>query len=84
MPRVPIASGVVECRSGDGSLKFLEDTERRRLEGLRLGFAKAVACDSNLKVLRSPSRPLVTASDAALLPLFLDRAPGTLKRHLRI
>ena len=73
---MPIASGVVECRSGDGSLKCLEDAERRRLAGIWLGFAKAVACDSGLK------ESLETASDASLLPLFLDRAPATLKRHL--
>ena len=76
MPRVSFASGVVDCRSGDGCSRTLEDAERRRLAGIWLGFAKAVACDSNLK------ESLETASDAALLPLFLDRAPATLRRHL--
>ena len=73
---VSIASGVVDCRSGDGSLRSLEDAERRRLACIWLGFAKAVACDSNLR------ESLESATDAALLPLFLDRAPATLKRHL--
>ena len=76
MPRVSFASGVVDCRSGDGCSRTLEDAERRRLAGIWLGCAKAVACDSNLK------ESLEAASDAALLPLFLDRAPATLRRHL--
>ena len=76
MPRVSFASGVVDCRSGDGCSRTLEDAERRRLAGIWLGFAKAVACDSNLK------ESLEIASDAALLRLFLDRAPATLRRHL--
>ena len=76
MPCVSFVSGVVDCRSGDGCSRTLGDAERRRLAGIWLGFAYAVARDSNLK------ESLETASDAALLPLFLDRAPATLRHHL--
>ena len=78
LPCVPssIALREVDCSVGSGSLKELECAERRKWATIWLGFARAVAENSELKL------SLSGASDAALLPLFLDRAPSTLQRHI--
>ena len=86
---VPCALCPVLCRAGAvpvdrcgrlrSRLRFSKEFRVRRKPPVShticLGFAKAVACDTSLKV------SLALADDAALCPLFLDRALSTLLRH---
>ena len=58
------------------SLAAAESEERRRLATAWLGFADVVRRDSKLFIDLGPCHT------ARLLPLFLDRAPATLRRHL--
>ena len=67
-----IALCEVDCSVGSGSLRELECAERRKWAAIWFGFAKAVVESSELKL------SLTGVSDAALLLLFLDRAPSTL------
>ena len=59
------------------SLKSKEDLERERVAGLWIGFADDLGDDSQLL---DATSGLETQS---LEPLFLDRAPSRLKKHLR-
>ena len=67
LPSLPIAS----C-----SLKSKEDLERERVAVLWIGFANAVHEESQLLAATSGWEV------QRLKPLFLDRAPSTLKKHL--
>ena len=58
------------------SLAAAESEERKRLATVWLGFADVVQRDSKLFI------DLGTGDTARLMPLFLDRAPATLRRHL--
>ena len=57
-------------------LAAAESDERKRLATVWLGFADVVRRDSKLFIGVGPYET------ARLLPLFLDRAPATLRRHL--
>ena len=75
IPCVPstIALCEVDCSVGSGSLRESECAESCKWAAIWFGFARAVAESSELKL------SLTRASDAALLPLFMDRAPSTLR-----
>ena len=67
LPSLPVAS----C-----SFKSKEDLERERVAVLWIGFADALQEDSQLLAATSGLEV------QRLKPLFLDRAPSTLKKHL--
>ena len=73
--RVPVSS-LPSLPVADCSLKSKEDLERERVAVLWIGFASAVQEDSQLLAATSGLEV------QRLKPLFLDRAPSTLKKHL--
>ena len=74
--RLSTSCGSGQPAFGSGSARQREDAERRRLAQLWVSYATMVAGESD-----SLSQ-LTTVSLESVLPLFLDRAASTLKRHL--